>query len=143
MISLTNEPIDYHALTESVRSSNSGAVVLFLGTVRELTAGRRTVALDYEGYPAMAEAKLAELEAEACQRWPVDRVGIVHRLGHLELGDISVAVAVSCPHRQQAFEAGKFLIDELKVRVPIWKKENWDDGSTEWVHPGGEMSKPE
>ena len=143
MISLTNEPIDYHALTESVRSSNSGAVVLFLGTVRELTAGRRTVALDYEGYPAMAEAKLAELEAEACLRWPVDRVGIVHRLGHLELGDISVAVAVSCPHRQQAFEAGKFLIDELKVRVPIWKKENWDDGSTEWVHPGGEMSKPE
>ncbi|MFO1044360.1 MAG: molybdenum cofactor biosynthesis protein MoaE [Planctomycetaceae bacterium] len=143
MISLTNEPIDYHALTESVRSSNSGAVVLFLGTVRELTAGRRTVALDYEGYPAMAEAKLAELEAEACQRWPVDRVGIVHRLGHLELGAISVAVAVSCPHRQQAFEAGKFLIDELKVRVPIWKKENWDDGSTEWVHPSGEMSKPE
>lgn len=143
MISLTNEPIDYHALTESVRSSNSGAVVLFLGTVRELTAGRRTVALDYEGYPAMAEAKLAELEAEACQRWPVDRVGIVHRLGHLELGDISVAVAVSCPHRQQAFEAGKFLIDELKIRVPIWKKENWDDGSTEWVHPGGELSKPE
>ena len=91
----------------------------------------------------MAEAKLAELEAEACLRWPIDRVGIIHRLGHLELGDISVAVAVSCPHREQAFEAGKFLIDELKVRVPIWKKENWDDGSTEWVHPGGEMSKPE
>lgn len=143
MISLTHEPINYQALTESVRSPNSGAVVLFLGTVRELTGGRRTVALDYEGYPAMAEAKLAELETEACLRWPIDRVGIIHRLGHLELGDISVAVAVSCPHRQQAFEAGKFLIDELKVRVPIWKKENWDDGSTEWVHPGGEMSKPE
>ncbi|MEI8381636.1 MAG: molybdenum cofactor biosynthesis protein MoaE [Planctomycetota bacterium] len=143
MISLTHEPINYQALTESVRSPNSGAVVLFLGTVRELTGGRRTVALDYEGYPAMAEAKLAELEAEACLRWPIDRVGIIHRLGHLELGDISVAVAVSCPHREQAFEAGKFLIDELKVRVPIWKKENWDDGSTEWVHPGGEMSKPE
>lgn len=143
MISLTHEPINYQALTESVRSPNSGAVVLFLGTVRELTGGRRTVALDYEGYPAMAEAKLAELEAEACLRWPIDRVGIIHRLGHLELGDISVAVAVSCPHRGQAFEAGKFLIDELKVRVPIWKKENWDDGSTEWVHPGGEMLKPE
>ncbi len=143
MISLTSEPINYQVLTESVRSPNSGAVVLFLGTVRELTGGRRTVALDYEGYPAMAQAKLAELEAEACQRWPIDRVGIIHRLGHLELGDISVAVAVSCPHRQQAFEAGKFLIDELKVRVPIWKKENWDDGTTEWVHPGGEMSKPE
>lgn len=143
MITLTHDPIDYHALTESVRSAHSGAVVLFLGTVRELTAGRRTVALDYEGYPQMAEVKLAELEASARSRWPIDRVGIVHRLGHLELGEISVAVAVSCPHRQQAFEAGKFLIDELKVSVPIWKKENWDDGSTEWVHPGGEMSKPD
>ena len=143
MISLTHDPIDYHALTESVRSPNSGAVVLFLGTVREMTEGRRTVALDYEGYPQMAEVKLAELAAIAISRWPVVGVGIIHRLGHLELGDISVAVAVSCPHRQQAFEAGKFLIDELKISVPIWKKENWEDGSTEWVHPGGEMPKPE
>ncbi len=142
MISLTYTPIDYQALTESVRSTKSGAVVLFLGTVRELTAGRRTVALDYEGYPQMAEAKLAELEAQARLRWPVDQVGIVHRLGHLELGEISVAIAVSCPHRQQAFEAGQFLIDELKVSVPIWKQENWDDGSTEWVHPGVEIAKP-
>ena len=141
MISLTHEPIDYHALTESVRSADSGAVVLFLGTVRELTDGRRTVALDYEGYPQMAESKLAELEAAARSRWPIDRVGIVHRLGHLELGDISVAIAVSCPHRRQAFEAGHFLIDELKVSVPIWKKENWDDGSTEWVHPGSDPGK--
>ena len=143
MISLTHEPIDYHALTEAVRSPQSGAVVLFLGTVRELTAGRQTVALDYEGYPEMARAKLEELEAVARSRWPIDKVGIVHRLGHLELGDISVAVAVSCPHRKQAFEAGQFLIDELKVSVPIWKKENWADGSTEWVHPGGELTKGE
>ena len=138
MISLTNDPIDYHALTESVRSSQSGAVVLFLGTVREMTHGRQTVALDYEAYPQMAEAKLSELEAMAKTMWPIDRVGIVHRIGHLELGDISVAVAVSCPHRKQAFEAGQYLIDELKVSVPIWKKENWGDGSTEWVHPGVE-----
>jgi molybdopterin synthase catalytic subunit len=142
MISLTDDPIDYHALTESVRSPQSGAVVLFLGTVREMTGGRRTVALDYEAYPQMAEGKLEELEAAARSRWPVDKIGIVHRLGHLELGDISVAVAVSCPHRGQAFEAGKFLIDELKVSVPIWKKENWDDGSTEWVHPGTDLPKP-
>ena len=136
MISLTHSPIDYHALTESVRSPKSGAVVLFLGTVREMTAGKQTVALDYEAYPQMAEAKLAELETAARSRWPIDRVGIIHRLGHLELGEISVAVAVSCPHRKQAFEAGQFLIDELKVSVPIWKQENWSDGSTEWVHPG-------
>jgi molybdopterin synthase catalytic subunit len=135
MISLTSDPIDYHALTESVRSTQSGAVVLFLGTVREMTDGRRTVALDYEAYPQMAEAKLKELETIARSRWPIDRVAIVHRLGRLELGDISVAVAVSCPHRKQAFEAGQFLIDELKVSVPIWKQENWDDGSKEWVDP--------
>jgi molybdopterin synthase catalytic subunit len=136
MIQLTREPIDYHALTEAVRSNQSGAVVLFLGTVREMTAGRQTVALDYEAFPEMAEAKMRELIDKAQAQWPIDKVGIVHRLGHLELGDISVALAVSCPHRQQAFEAGKYLIDELKVLVPIWKKENWGDGSTEWVHPG-------
>lgn len=133
MISLTDTPIDYHALTESVRSPQSGAVVLFLGTVREMTGDRRTLALEYEAYPEMASAKLAELEETARSRWPIDRVGVVHRLGHLELGEISVAVAVSCPHRRQAFEAGQFLIDQLKVSVPIWKQENWDDGSKEWV----------
>lgn len=136
MIQLTDQAIDYHALTESVRSPRSGAVVLFLGTVREMTGERQTVALDYDAYPEMAEAKLQELVEEARQRWPIDMVGIVHRLGHLELGEISVAVAVSCPHRQQAFEAGKHLIDRLKEVVPVWKKENWADGTTEWVHPG-------
>ena len=136
MIVLTHEPIDYTALTEQVRSNAAGAVVLFLGTVREMTAGRQTVALDYEAYPEMAQAKMAELEAIARERWPVIELGIIHRLGRLELGEISVAIAVSCPHRGQAFEAGKFLIDEFKLVVPIWKKENWSDGVTEWVHPG-------
>lgn len=136
MISLTRDEIDFAALTEAVRSPKSGAVVLFLGTVRELTNGRKTSALDYEAYPEMAEMKLRELEAQARERWPVDRVAIVHRLGHLELGDVSVAVAVGCPHRHQAFDAARFLIDELKTWVPIWKKENWADGTTEWVHPG-------
>ena len=136
MIQLTHEPIDFAALTESVRSNAAGAVVLFLGTVREMTGERRTVALDYDGYRPMAEAKLAELEAEARSRWPVIHAALVHRLGHLELGDVSVAVAVSAPHRHQAFEAGRFLIDTLKEVVPIWKKENWADGTTEWVHPG-------
>src|SRR5580765_3193067 len=140
MIQLTHEPIDFAALTESVRSNAAGAVVLFLGTVRELTNGRQTIALDYEAFPDMAAAKFEELINEARQRWPVVNAAIVHRLGRLELGDVSVAVAVSTPHRQQAFEAGKFLIDRLKEIVPIWKKENWADGSTEWVHPGLEAS---
>jgi len=142
MISLTTQPIDYTQLTESVRSPQAGAVVLFLGTVREFTHGQQTTALDYEAYPEMAEAKLAELETQARDRWPITEVAIVHRLGHMELGEISVAVAVSCPHRIQAFEAGRFLIDTLKEVVPIWKKENWADGSTEWVHPGTPAGGP-
>lgn len=136
MVVLTSHPIDYHQLTEDVRSHDAGAVVLFLGTVREMTRGRQTVALDYEAFPEMARAKMEQLESEASEQWSVTAARIVHRLGHLELGDISVAVAVSCPHRKDAFEAGRFLIDRLKEEVPIWKKENWSDGSTEWVHPG-------
>ncbi len=143
MISLTHHPIDYEALTESVRSNGAGAVVLFLGTVREMTAGRQTIALDYDAFPAMATAKLQELEAEVRSKWPVENIGIAHRLGRLELGEISVATAVSSPHRADAFEAGKYLIDRLKVIVPIWKQENWADGSTEWVHPGTGESQSE
>src|SRR5579862_9907039 len=103
MISLTHDTIDYHALTEQVRRNDCGAVVTFLGTVRELTDGKQTVALDYEAYPEMAEKKLAEIEREVREKWPVGEVVLLHRLGHLELGEISVAVAVSCPHRDQAF----------------------------------------
>ncbi|HUE17445.1 MAG TPA: molybdenum cofactor biosynthesis protein MoaE [Planctomycetaceae bacterium] len=140
MIRLTFDAIDYVELTEAVRSTATGAVVLFLGTVRELTGGRRTAGLDYDAYRPMAEVKLKELETEARGRWPIDQVAIAHRLGRLELGEISVAVAVSCPHRQDAFEAARFLIDTLKATVPIWKKENWSDGTTEWVHPGVESA---
>src|SRR5690242_15491874 len=136
MIRLTREVIDYHALTDAVRRDGCGAVVTFLGTVRDLTGERRTVALDYDAYPAMAEKKLAEIERDTRQRWPVGEMLMVHRLGHLQVGDVSVAVTVSCPHRGQAFDACRHAIDRLKELVPIWKKENWADGSTEWVHPG-------
>ena len=135
MVRLTDVPIDYHALTEQVRRDDCGAVVLFLGTVRELTDGRVTTALDYEAYPAMAEKKLAEVEREARARWPVGEMALVHRVGHLGVGEISVAVAVSCPHRADAFDACRYAIDRLKQVVPIWKKENWADGASEWVHP--------
>jgi molybdopterin synthase catalytic subunit len=84
----------------------------------------------------MAEKKLAELEAEARRRWPLVGCLIVHRLGHLELGEASIAIAVSSPHRADAFAAGQWLIDTIKEVVPIWKRENWADGSSEWVHPG-------
>lgn len=134
MIRLTHDNIDYGALTEMVRRRDCGAVVVFLGTVREMTEGRRTSSLDYEAYPAMAEKKMAEIEQDARTHWPIGAVAMIHRLGHLELGDISVAVAVSCPHRAQAFEACRFVIDRLKEIVPIWKKENWADGASDWVH---------
>jgi molybdopterin synthase catalytic subunit len=138
MVELTTTAIDYHALTERVRRPGCGGVVLFLGTVRDLTGGRLTSALDYEAYPAMAEKKIAEIEQDTRSRWPVGEMALVHRLGHLEVGDVSVAVAVSCPHRAEAFEACRHAIDRLKELVPIWKKENWADGTTEWVHPGRE-----
>jgi molybdopterin synthase catalytic subunit len=135
MIALTRDAIDYRALTEQVRRPDCGAVVTFLGTVRDLTDGKVTQALDYEAYPAMAEKKMAEIEGDTRRRWPVGEMALLHRLGHLEVGEISVAVAVSCPHRGQAFEACRYAIDRLKELVPIWKKENWADGTTEWVHP--------
>lgn len=136
MIEITQAPIDHAALTERVRSNLAGAVCTFLGTVREMTGDRRTASLDYEAYPEMAAKKMAELEAEARRRWPIQEVAVVHRVGHLGLGEVSVVVAVSCPHRDQAFEACRWLIDTLKEIVPIWKKEVWANGSEEWVHPG-------
>jgi len=136
MVSLTDQPIDSSAVLAQVASHDAGAVVLFLGTTREFTHGRRTASLDYECYPQMAEQKLAELEAEARGRWPITGCIITHRLGHLGLGEASIAIAVSSPHRAAAFAAGQWLIDTIKEVVPIWKCENWADGTSEWVHPG-------
>jgi molybdopterin synthase catalytic subunit len=136
MIEITRDPIDIPAVLDSVSSSQAGAVVLFVGTTREMTCTRRTESLDYECYGPMAEKKLEELRAEACTRWPLVGCSIVHRVGCVDLGEASVAIAVSSPHREAAFEAGKWLIDTLKQVVPIWKKENWADGTSQWVHPG-------
>lgn len=120
---LTRDPIDYHSLTESVRRNHCGGVALFLGTVRDLTGDQVTVFLDYEAYGPMAEKKLAEIEAEVRAKWPVGEVAMIHRLGRLGVGEISVAVAVSCPHRAEAFAACQYAIDRLKEFVPIWKKD--------------------
>ena len=136
MIELTEQVIDSAALLHRVSSPEAGAVVLFLGTTREWTEGRQTVALDYECYREMAEHKLAQLEEAARQRWEITDCTLIHRLGRVAVGEASVAIAVSAPHRNDAFEAGRWLIDTLKTEVPIWKKENWVDGSSQWVHPG-------
>ena len=141
MHQLTNEPIDAQTLVARACHPRAGAVVLFLGTTRELTGGRRTVKLDYEAYRAMAERKLGELEAEARRRWPIVECLIVHRLGSVPIAESSVAIVVSTPHRADAFAAGQWLIDSLKCDVPIWKREQYADGTNEWVHPGLEIDK--
>jgi len=135
MIELTDDPIDVAAVLEAAQSPNAGAVVLFLGTVRGVTDDRHTEFLEYECHAEMAQNQLAELAREARSKWPLTGCVVVHRLGHLEVGQTSVAIAVSSPHRQEAFQAGQWLIDRIKEVVPIWKKENYTDGTSDWVHP--------
>jgi molybdopterin synthase catalytic subunit len=135
VIQLTDQPLDYTAITESVRDPAAGAVVLFLGTVRDFTAGEQTQQLEYEAYQQMAESSLKQLADEASTHFPIVKAAIVHRLGVLQPGDVAVAIAVSTPHRAQAFAAGQWLIDTLKQRVPIWKREHYTDGRVLWQHP--------
>ncbi len=142
MIELTADPIDTSQLLERVRSSSAGAIVLFAGTTRELTEGRRTAWLEYEAYAQMAQEQLQRLADEARNRWPIVGLAISHRLGRVPLAETSVAVVVSTAHRGDAFEAGKWLIDQLKLHVPIWKREHYADGQTEWVHPAEAVPRP-
>lgn len=135
MIEITKEKIDTAGVLERVNSSQSGAVVLFLGNTREFTGEKQTTWLSYECYEAMAISKLNELRDHAISNWGLLDVAVVHRIGRVDLGEASVAIAVASEHRAAAFDAGRWLIDTLKEQVPIWKKEVWSDGSTEWVHP--------
>lgn len=120
-------------LAAEVGDAGAGAVVVFLGTVRDHSPGKAGIThLEYEAYTEQVEAKIAEIVAEAGNRWPILRAVVEHRIGQVEVGEASVGVAVSSPHRAEAFEAARFLIDELKERAPIWKKEHWPGGA-EWV----------
>lgn len=131
-VSVGDDPIDTAALIEEVRRPDSGATVLFLGTVRERSSGKEGVThLDYEVYAEQVEPKISEIVAEAFRQWPVLSVVVEHRAGRVDLGDVSVAVVVSSAHRGDAFAAASFVIDELKARAPIWKKEHWPGGA-EW-----------
>lgn len=132
MIRLQEKPIGVADLVEEVRGDGDGAVELFLGTVRNHNVGKRVIRLEYHAYPGMAEREMEKLERDAIDRFGVSRVAIVHRTGTLEIGDVSVAIAVSSPHRLQAQQACKFLIDTLKETVPIWKKEFFE-GGTVWI----------
>ncbi|QDU76371.1 Molybdopterin synthase catalytic subunit [Bremerella volcania] len=136
MVELTEKPIDVPAITGTVTSPTSGAVVLFLGTTRQFTDAKETVTLTYTAYAPMATSEMEKLESQAKARWPIDQCVLIHRLGEVPIGEASVAVAVSTPHRRDAFEAASWLMDRLKELVPVWKKEHWSGGSTDWVHPG-------
>ena len=136
MVEITTADIDVTAVLRSVESPLAGAVVLVLGKTRGVTDDRPTFWLDYECYGAMARTELISLEAEARRRWPIVGCTIVHRIGRVEVGEVSVAVAVSSPHRGDSFEAAQWLLDTLKRVVPIWKQEHWADGTSQWVHPG-------
>jgi len=132
-IEVTTLTIDPADVLEWAYHDAAGAVVLFLGTVRDHAPGREGVThLEYEAYGGVVESKISQVVDEARDQWPVHRAVAVHRTGSLSVGEIAVAVAVSSSHRSDAFAAGSYIIDELKVRAPIWKKEHWPGGA-EWV----------
>ncbi len=135
MIRIQTQPIETDELCRNVASENAGAVILFIGTTRRMTAGRETVRLEYDCYESMALSELNKLRDETLERWPLTGCAVVHRIGVVEIGEASVAVAISSPHRASAYEASQWLMDTLKKKVPIWKKEQWTDGETDWIHP--------
>jgi molybdopterin synthase catalytic subunit len=132
VIEITDEPLDSEAITAKVRRDSNGAVVTFLGTTRDFTAGRTVLHLEYEAYQPMADSKLAEIVDEIRERWSIEDVAIAHRLGRLEIGETSLIVAVASPHREAAFAACQYSVDRIKEMVPIWKKEFFEGGEV-WV----------
>ncbi|MEX2336830.1 MAG: molybdenum cofactor biosynthesis protein MoaE [Fulvivirga sp.] len=136
MVRITEYPIDPSNVTSSVYSDAAGAVNVFIGTVRSSTKDKKVVRLEFEAYHRMAVREIKKIIEQAKQRWPVHHITIHHRVGALKIGEIAVVIAVSSPHRKEAFEACQFAIDTLKETVPIWKKEIFEDGET-WVsaHP--------
>jgi molybdopterin synthase catalytic subunit len=136
LVNITNLPIDTEKVINLVKTNSSGAVNVFIGTVRNSTQNKEVVGLEFESYESMAVKEIDKIIAQAKTRWPINEMAIYHRVGLLAIGDVPVVIAVSTPHRKQGFEACQFAIDTLKETVPIWKKEIFADGE-EWVsaHP--------
>lgn len=132
LVAVVESPIDIEAVLGSVRRDDCGAVVLFLGTVRDNFRGLAVLGMEYEAHRILAEHGLSEVAEAARRTWPVRALSVVHRIGRLDLGDVSVAVAVAGPHRPEAFDAARFVIDRLKESVPIWKRERLQDGEV-WI----------
>ncbi|MGQ9804623.1 MAG: molybdenum cofactor biosynthesis protein MoaE [Chlorobiales bacterium] len=132
MITISDKPLNVQAVIEAVQTELAGAINVFIGTVRNQTAQKHVVGLDYEAFEAMAIKKMQEIADEAKAKFPVLSVAMAHRVGKLKLGEIAVVIAVATPHRAESFAACKFIIDTLKEIVPIWKKEIFEDGDV-WV----------
>lgn len=132
LFEVTAEPLDPQRLVEHVRQDAAGAVALFYGVVRDNNLGRRVLYLEYDAYPEMATKVMRQIAEEALANYPITDVAIQHRTGRLEIGEASLLVAVSAPHRNEAFEACHALVDRFKEVVPIWKKEVWEGGE-EWI----------
>ncbi len=130
---ITQDPISGEAIVSLLIKPEIGALVTFVGVVRGATEGRNVQYLEYEAYPEMAENVLAQIGDEVRQRWTdVQDIAIAHRVGHLEIGDTAVVIALTAAHRRQLFDALHYTIDRIKVIAPIWKKEVWSDGTGEW-----------
>ena len=130
---ITRERIDPAVVLDLVGAAEDGAITLFLGTVRDHNDGRPVAGMTYDAYGAMAERVLETITAEAAERLATDRIAVVHRVGELRIGDMSVAIAASSPHRAESFDAARYVIEEIKKRLPVWKKEHYTDGSREWL----------
>ena len=139
---IIENPIDPSALIAEVAESRNGATLLFLGTVRDVNDGRAVTGIEYSAYRSMAEREMAAIVAEACAEFGTDDIVVEHRLGVLELGEASVGIAVAHSHRGRAYDASRYIIEELKKRVPIWKLEHYVDGTREWVGAGGTDARP-
>ena len=132
---LVNKAIDAAAVLAEVAASKNGAAVLFVGAVRDSNDGRDVSGIEYSAYVAMAESEMAVIVSEAAAEFDTDDIVVEHRVGRLGIGEASVVIAVAHPHRAQAYEASRFIIEALKKRVPVWKREDYLDGTTEWVDP--------
>jgi molybdopterin synthase catalytic subunit len=132
MFSIQQEPLEPGPLVNAVRRDDTGAIALFYGVVRNENLGRAVQYLEYDAYPEMAIKKMREVADEVRAKFPIAEVGVLHRIGRLEIGETSLLVAVSSGHRKEAFEACHYAVDRIKQIVPIWKKEVWADGS-EWI----------
>ena len=140
LASLVRTPIDPIALVRAVSSPGNGAVILFLGAVRQVNEGRNVTGIDYAAYEAMALRELQAIVDEGATRFGTGDVVVEHRLGELQVEDISVGIAVGHPHRDTAYAVSRWVIEELKRRVPIWKREHYTDGTREWVDPSGHVA---